>query len=122
MFLPKFTLTAMALSAIFLLSCGNKEPQPADFFDLEQYESSMSVDSLDSPYIPPRDSVVTQPPAATIPQQSASSSRSSSYHYEDNSHEDDDDNMRGWDPPSEDDLDDNGMSRYMENNDDKGWE
>ena len=123
MFLPKFTLTAMALSAIFLLSCGNKEPQPADFFDLEQYESSMSVDSLDSPYIPPRDSVVTPPPAAaTIPQQSASSSRSSSYHYEDNSREDDDDNMRGWDTPSEDDLDDNGMSRYMENNDDEGWE
>ncbi len=123
MILSKNTLTAMALSAIFLLSCGNKEPQPADFFDIEQYESSMSVDSLDSPYIPPRDSVVTPPPAATTPQQSASSSRSSSsYNYEDNSREDDDDNMRGWDPPSEDDLDDNGMSRYMENNDDEGWE
>ena len=33
-----------------------------------------------------------------------------------------DDNMRGFDPPSEDDLDDNGMSRYMENNDEEGWE
>ena len=32
------------------------------------------------------------------------------------------DNMRGFDPASEDDMDDNGMSRYMENNDDKGWE
>ena len=31
------------------------------------------------------------------------------------------DNMRGFDPPSEDDMDDNGMSRYMENNDDEGW-
>ena len=31
-------------------------------------------------------------------------------------------NMRGFDPPSEDDMDDNGMSRYMENDDDEGWE
>ena len=30
------------------------------------------------------------------------------------------DNMRGFDPASEDDMDDNGMSRYMENNDEKG--
>ena len=32
------------------------------------------------------------------------------------------DNMRGFDPASEDDMDDNGMSRYMENNDEEGWE
>lgn len=30
--------------------------------------------------------------------------------------------MRGFDPASEDDMTDNGMSRYMENNDDEGWE
>ena len=29
--------------------------------------------------------------------------------------------MRGFDPPSEDDMDDNGMSRFMENNDEEGW-
>ncbi|MDO4820099.1 MAG: hypothetical protein Q3994_06980 [Prevotella sp.] len=34
----------------------------------------------------------------------------------------DDDNMRGFDPRSEDDMDDNGMSRYMDNYDDEGWE
>ena len=34
---------------------------------------------------------------------------------------DDDDNMRGWDPASEDDMPDNGISRYSENNDKKGW-
>ena len=38
------------------------------------------------------------------------------------SHNDDDDNMRGWDPASEDDSNDNGMSRYMENNDEEGWD
>ena len=32
------------------------------------------------------------------------------------------DNMRGFDPASEDDMDDNGMSRYMDNNDEEGWE
>ena len=32
------------------------------------------------------------------------------------------DNMCGFDPASEDDMDDNGMSRYMENNDDEGWD
>ena len=32
------------------------------------------------------------------------------------------DNMRGFDPASEDDTDDNGMSRYMENNDEEGWD
>ena len=32
------------------------------------------------------------------------------------------DNMRGFDPASEDDMDDNGMNRYMENNDEEGWD
>ena len=32
------------------------------------------------------------------------------------------DNMRGFDPASEDDMDDNGISRYMENNDEEGWD
>ena len=32
------------------------------------------------------------------------------------------DNMRGFDHASEDDMDDNGISRYMENNDAEGWD
>ena len=31
------------------------------------------------------------------------------------------DNLRGYDPVSEDDMEDNGMSRYMENYDEEGW-
>ena len=31
------------------------------------------------------------------------------------------DNLRGYDPVSEDDMKDNGMSRYMENYDEEGW-
>jgi len=32
------------------------------------------------------------------------------------------DNMRGFDPASEDDMDDNGMTRYMEANDEESWD
>ena len=32
------------------------------------------------------------------------------------------DNLRGFDPAFEDDMDDNGMNRYMENNDEEGWD
>jgi hypothetical protein len=32
------------------------------------------------------------------------------------------DNIRGFDPASEDDMEDNGMARYMENNDEEGWD
>lgn len=32
------------------------------------------------------------------------------------------DNLRGWDPASEDEMDDMGMTRYQENYDDEGWD
>ena len=32
------------------------------------------------------------------------------------------DNMRGFDPASEDDMDDNGVTRFMEVNDEEGWD
>lgn len=32
------------------------------------------------------------------------------------------DNMRGFDPASEDDMDDNGMQRYFDANDDETWD
>ena len=31
-------------------------------------------------------------------------------------------NMRGFDPALEDDMNDNGMIRYMENNDEEEWD
>jgi hypothetical protein len=54
-------------------------------------------------------------PAKEPVSSSSGSVRSSSKKYND-------DNLRGWDPASEDDMDDNGMSRYMENNDEEGWD
>ena len=50
---------------------------------------------------------------SSVPSGSSSTSTSQSPKY---------DNMRGFDPASEDDMDDNGMSRYMENNDEEGWD
>jgi len=32
------------------------------------------------------------------------------------------DNMRGFDPASEDDMDDNGMQRYFDANDEEAWD
>ena len=64
-----------------------------------------------------RDSVVKEVPKeeskAPLPA-SASSSKRSSYRPNDN--------MQRFDPPSEDDMDDNGMSRYMNAYDDEDWE
>ena len=63
-----------------------------------------------------RDSVVKEvpkeEPKAQLPVSSSSSKRSS---YRPN------DNMQRFDPPSEDDMDDNGMSRYMNAYDDEDW-
>ncbi len=47
---------------------------------------------------------------------------SSSGSYSSGSDDKEYDNMRGFDPASEDDMDDNGMARYMENNDEEGWD
>ena len=54
-----------------------------------------------------------QEPQTPLPASSSSSKRSS---YKPN------DNMQRFDPPSEDDMDDNGMSRYMNAYDDEDWE
>ena len=63
------------------------------------------------------------PESSSTPSGSSSSSRrsSSSSSYSESSTSSSD-NMRGFDPASEDDMDDNGMSRYMENDDEEGWD
>lgn len=64
-----------------------------------------------------RDSVVKEVPKQEmkmVSPASSSSSKKSSYRPNDN--------MQRFDPPSEDDMDDNGMSRYMNAYDDEDWE
>ena len=90
-------------------------------------------------YIPPKTEKVIDDGKASIPgnvvnreiekrepvKHSSYSSSSGSQSYssnDDNDNDDDDENMRGWDPASEDDMDDNGMDRYIENTDEEGWD
>ena len=77
-----------------------------------QYEpTNTKKDIEDDTYVP--DSVEIVETDEPKPAKSTSSSRKT---YSES------DNMRGFDPASEDDMDDNGMSRYMEANDDEGWD
>ena len=103
------------LVALLLVACGNKSKQGLPPSDVEEgwgekYQEDM-VDTVKT--------VKIEAPSEEHQARSrVSTSNTSSY----TSDDDDYDNMRGWDPASEDDMDDNGMSRYMENTDDEGWD
>ena len=102
---------------LLLLSCGNGKRGESEVIcggpgigidtatvnEIKHYEDSIRI----------KESTNESP--ATITPSTSSSSR-----YDDD--EPEYDNMRGFDPASEDDMDDNGMSRYMENNDEEGWD
>lgn len=62
--------------------------------------------------------IARRPKASTSQSASSSATKRSTTRTSSSTH----DNMRGFDPASEDDTDDNGMSRYMENTDDEGWD
>jgi len=91
------------------------------------YVSSKTEETIDDDtYVP--DSVIitkTEKPKAVRaghPSRHQVSSYASSSSYVDDEEEYDDDNMRGFDPASEDDMEDNGMSRYLDDDDDEGWD
>ena len=102
-----------------LLSCsdGKKQTAPADNTDVVVPYSNDKADSVfqeitdksNDKAIPEK-----KQPATSKPQSSSSTYR----HYDDAKN----DNMRGFDPASEDDMDDNGMTRYMEANDEEAWD
>ena len=101
------------LTLAFLLhSCGNKsqEAEPVIYDDNPIVEQSAS-DTVATAVQSEGPKVEEKP---SVPVSSSSSSRSN--------RSGSNDNMRGFDPASEDDMDDNGMSRYMENNDEEGWD
>lgn len=96
---------------LLLFSCGNKSRETESIIYDESFIEQTGADTV-------ADSVLEESPKTeekpSVPASLSSSSRthkSSNY-----------DNMRGFDPVSEDDMDDNGMSRYMENNDEEGWD
>ena len=104
----------VGVSAVLLLvACGNRSREAEPIFSdsltvAEQSEYGIVADSVQ------KEEIVTDEKAAvpvnSLPSQSSQSHESGDY-----------DNMRGFDPASEDDMEDNGMSRYMENNDEEGW-
>lgn len=86
-----------------------KTPYPLmpDGFQLYDTDTIGARDSMAIKEVPKEE------PKAQLPASSSSSKKSS---YRPN------DNMQRFDPPSEDDMDDNGMSRYMNAYDDEDWE
>ncbi|MCR5129912.1 MAG: hypothetical protein K6C10_00420 [Prevotella sp.] len=120
-------LVFVILVSVMLVSCGSKHRQTPY---LEEDSTSVFKEEVDS--AAPEQSEQKEETAApeTVSgskaesksrgekRQSAMSSISS---HQSTTTDDEYDNMRGFDPPSEDDMDDNGLSRYMENNDEEGW-
>lgn len=101
-------------AAMFLLSCGNpKETSIETTPPLREVVEERTSDSLSVNVSEPEN--VQIEPEVTPDNSYSSSDRS----YDDDS--DELDNLRGFDPPSEDDMDDMGMQRYMDNNDEEGW-
>ena len=123
------------IGVLLLMACGEKksssEKQLPQVENLEELEKKNKLlDSLSEAYrkaiiekemknAQERKKQVEKNKKRIVKQRQGKSSRSySSSHRNRKGY----DNMRGFDPASEDDMDDNGMSRYMENNDEEGWD
>ncbi len=105
---------------LLMMGCGNSRQPAAEMtheWD-EAYDDSAAIDALS---VEPAE-VIEDGAERTIERRSAVQQRSNAGGYRPDTDNHHDDNMRGWDPASEDDMPDNGMSRYMENNDEEGWE
>ena len=104
-----FTIPA----CVAFLACGNREKltEPMAIGGQSVLEESQA-DTIPTP-TQIESLKEEEKPSAHVSSSSSSSRSSKSTKY---------DNMRGFDPVSENDMDDNGMSRYMENNDEEGWD
>lgn len=110
-----FTLFIWASLVVFLLSCGDR--RSSNNFPPLKRETILADTTSDrtevSDSVPVKVEKSEQKPSVPKVHSVSSKSKSRDTGY---------DNMRGFDPASEDDTDDNGMSRYMENDDDEGWD
>ena len=97
---------------LLLLSCQNQSKQKYSPTLVE----TQSEESYQQPDTAVTEEVKELQEEVKVP--STPTASSSSHSHESSSY----DNMRGFDPASEDDMEDNGMSRYMENNDEEGWD
>ena len=104
-----------AIICILLLACGNNKTRQTEqvIYDGQPNVEQSEPDTIASS-VQEKVPEVKEKTSTSISSSSVSSSRT----HKSNSY----DNMRGFDPASEDDMDDNGMGRYMENNDEEGWD
>ena len=103
-----------------MLSCGNKNKDMNDSLDWECLDS---INKAKEEAFEVKEKAAIEMKSAKDPiKHSPVISSSSGRYTSDDGNDEDYDNMRGLDPASEDDMEDNGMSRYMENNDEEGWD
>ena len=111
--MKKIRLVSAVILMVTFISCGNKSRQAEPIIYDDQPKVELSDPDTISSSVQDEGNKVEEIPSSPVKSLSTASShshKSSEY-----------DNMRGFDPASEDDMEDNGMSRYMENNDEEGW-
>ena len=103
----------LCLTVPFLWSCSNRKSYTTPVFNTKRTiterpdtSTTTASEQKEMPKVEERKTV----PVSSSSSSSSRSNRSIEY-----------DNMRGFDPASENNMDDNGMSRYMDNYDDEGW-
>ena len=99
---------------LLLLSCGNKAKSDLPLSDVEEGWGERYQKELEDSLAREK-ALYEEPTKDAVKTMSVSSSSGSSGVHSSS------DNMRGFDPVSEDDMEDNGMRRFMENNDEEGW-
>ena len=103
---------------LMLLSCGRRQTATTDKREWEEVKVETTAPATAQPAQEGAHATNTEVKTQEEVKHTTTRGGSSSYSYD----QEDDDNMRGFDPASEDDMPDTGMSRYMENNDDEGWD
>ena len=111
--MKKIRLVSAVILMVTFISCGNKSLQAEPIIYDDQPEVELSDPDTTSSSVQDEGNKVEEIPSSPV----KSSSTASSHSHKSSEY----DNMRGFDPASEDDMEDNGMSRYMENNDEEGW-
>ena len=101
----------ISLSILFLSSCGHAEQQGVEPIIVDTMQAQVGEETYQVGEEVPK--VEAQPVAASCPAKNTTPS---------SRHDDAEDNLRGFDPASEDDMPDNGMRRYMGNDDEEGWD
>jgi hypothetical protein len=101
-------IMATPILMLTLTACGNKSRQTEKII----YDDKPTVElpMPETATVPVQEDMPKEEKKQSAPSGTVSSRSHSS------------DNMRGFDPASEDDIDDNGMQRYFDANDDEAWD